>query len=114
MAASQHAHPRLLFFQLQIRSSKISVYDLLKPTEKFHSSTPFLPLKKEKGKKKERSAGEDRVGKRWLPTGLTLELRSSLRFPALLLRNLMDGDLSKFLIRLVMVDPSPAIITRSP
>lgn len=46
--------------------------------------------------------------------GLTLELRSSRRFPALLLRNLMDGDRSRFLIRLVIVDPSTAIMMRSP
>lgn len=60
-------------------------------------------------------AEEGRVGKRWFPVlGLTLELRSSRRFPALLLRNLMDGDRSRFLSRLVMVDPSTAIMMGSP
>lgn len=43
-----------------------------------------------------------------------MELRSSRRFPALFLRSLMDGDLNRFLIRLVMVDPSTAIMMRNP
>lgn len=56
-----------------------------------------------------------RGGEGWFPIlGLTLELRSSRRFPALLLRSLMDGDRSRFLIRLVMVDPSTAIMMKSP
>ncbi|KAL0603078.1 hypothetical protein AAY473_029295 [Plecturocebus cupreus] len=64
--------------------------------------------------KEEHGAAEGRFGKRWLPPGLTLELRSSRRFPGLLLRSLMEGDLSRFLILLVMVDPSTAIMTRNP
>ena len=63
----------------------------------------------------QRRGGERRDGKGCLPIlGLTLELRSSRRFPALLLRNLMDGDRRRFLIRLVMVDPSTAIMMGSP
>lgn len=63
--------------------------------------------------KEEHGAEEERVGKEWLPVlELTLELRSSRRFPALILRNLIDGDRSRFLIRLVMVDPSTAIMMR--
>lgn len=43
-----------------------------------------------------------------------MELRSSRRLPALLRRSLMDGDRSRFLSRLVMVDPSTAITVRRP
>lgn len=103
----------VLLTSKQIVKDMQIVYDLLKATEEFHPRTAPGP-QKEKGKKENKSAGEGRIGKRCLPIGLTLELRSSLRFPVLLLRNLMDGDRSKFLMRLVMVDPSPAIITRSP
>lgn len=86
-------------------------------TGSFRATGPSSsPLSQESGKvKEEHGAKEGRVGKRWLPVpGLTLELRSSRRLPALLLRNLMDGDRSRFLSRLVMVDPSTAVMMRSP
>lgn len=88
----------------------MGIFDPLEPTGAFGSS-----LSQEKRKVKEEHGREDgRIGKGCLPIlGLTLELRSSRRFPALLLRNLMDGDRSRFLIRLVMVDPSTAIMMRS-
>lgn len=56
---------------------------------------------------------ENEVKACWLQhTALTLLPISSRLFPGLLLLSLMEGERSRFLIRLVIVDPSTDIISR--
>lgn len=56
---------------------------------------------------------DNKVKACWLhQTALTLLPISSLLFPGLLLLSLMEGERSRFLIRLVIVDPSTDIISR--
>lgn len=56
---------------------------------------------------------DNKVKARWLHhTALTLLPISSRLFPGLLLLSLMEGERSRFLIRLVIVDPSTDIISR--
>lgn len=56
---------------------------------------------------------DNKVKACWLHhTALTLLPISSRLFPGLLLLSLMEGERSRFLIRLVIVDPSTDIISR--